>query len=541
MRNRFNRRLLLRGLGGVVVAAPFLSSVAERTAKTQGLPPPPAPKRLIVFFTYGGCLTNRWFPAKSHGPLSKNDYLAMSTLAPMAPYADKLLMVRGIRAMNEWSFDGALGQKNDPHTQVCGSYFSCHPLTPNAPNAGAMNIGKFDGKPTGRTLDHVCAEQVNPGGVPPLFIQIGGVSGSASNTMNVISYEQPGVIFPGYGTPLALFTKLTGLFGPGPISPDSYQAARRKGVIDCVREDLNDLLRVDMSRSDKRKLSDWADLLNQTGKIVTTQCNAENAAKLGVTQDSIQAAGTTGTSSDFSKISPLMIDLAVLAAICDANRVIFMKEPTGRVFSFLGINIDSISLGHRIGNAGMGGACVLNAIDMIHALDKWYAQQFAYLVGRLDSFTEGDRTLLDNSATVWFNELSDGASHNVNNMPILQAGSCGGYFKTGWAVNVEGGKADMTPGHSDEDCSNGQSPPTGGAANLDSLGTPPDVATQPINKYYCNLMNAIGVKAGADGHPLKGGTAPVSKFGKYDDTTLFPTDAPAIIKNPGEYTELRAT
>ena len=30
--------------------------------------------------------------------------MAMSTLAAMAPYADKLLMVRGIRAMNEWSF-----------------------------------------------------------------------------------------------------------------------------------------------------------------------------------------------------------------------------------------------------------------------------------------------------------------------------------------------------------------------------------------------------------------------------------------------------
>ena len=181
----------------------------------------------------------------------------------------------------------------------------------------------------------------------------------------------------------------------------------------------------------------------------------------------------------------------------------------------------------------MGGACIANAIDMIHAVDRWYAQQFAYLVGRLDSITEGDRTLLDNSATVWFNEMSDGNAHNLNNMPILQAGSCGGYFKTGWAVNVEGGKADMTPGHSDEDCSNGQSPPTGGAANLDSVGTPPDVATQPINKYYCNLMNAIGVKAGPDGHPLKGGTAPVSKFGKYDDTTLFRTDDARDHQEPG--------
>ena len=54
-------------------------------------------------------------------------------------------------------------------------------------------------------------------------------------------------------------------------------------------------------------------------------------------------------------------------------------------------------------------------------------------------------------------------------------------------------------------------------------------------------MNAIGVKAGADGFPAKGGTEPVTRYGKYDDTKLFPTDTPAIIKDPGEYTALRAS
>ena len=58
-------------------------------------------QRLIVFFTHYGCLTDRWFPAKSHGPLTTSDYMAMQTLAPLAPYANKLLMVRGIRSMNE--------------------------------------------------------------------------------------------------------------------------------------------------------------------------------------------------------------------------------------------------------------------------------------------------------------------------------------------------------------------------------------------------------------------------------------------------------
>ena len=193
-----------------------------------------------MFFTHYGCLTDQWFPAKSHGALSTADYQAMKTLAPMAPYASKLLMVRGIRSMNEWSFNGSLGQKNDPHTNPCGSMFTCYPLTPNADTSGAMNVGKFDGKPTGRSLDHIAAEQVNPNGGTPLLMQIGGVSGSATNTQAVISWSDAnGTIFPGVGSPQTVFNNLTGLFGSGPMTADTYQVARGKSVVDVVRDDLN--------------------------------------------------------------------------------------------------------------------------------------------------------------------------------------------------------------------------------------------------------------------------------------------------------------
>src|SRR5262245_27253721 len=184
----YNRRFMLRGLGGAAVAAPFLPSILEREAKAQGATVA-TPQRLIVFFTYYGCLTDRWFPAKAHGTLSTADYMAMPTLAPMAPYASKLLMVRGIRAMNECSFQGTLGQKNDPHTNPAGSMFTAYPLTPNSTESSASNAGKFDAKPTGRSLDHIAAEQVNRNSADPLFMQIGGVQGSTNNNQSVISWR----------------------------------------------------------------------------------------------------------------------------------------------------------------------------------------------------------------------------------------------------------------------------------------------------------------------------------------------------------------
>src|SRR5262249_10052238 len=160
-----------------------------------------------------------------------------------------------------------------------------------------------------------------------------------------------------------------------------------------------------------------------TSGTVIAQCNADNAAALGLAADSVQAI--SGSGSDLSKVAPMMMDLAVLTALCDANRVIFMKLPMGATYKFLGLSIDAISLSHRTGSALMGGACVAGVIEMIQTVDSWYAQQFAHLVGRLDGITEGDRTLLDNTATVWFQQMSDGNSCNLNNLPILQAGSCG--------------------------------------------------------------------------------------------------------------------
>ena len=157
----------------------------------------------------------------------------------------------------------------------------------------------------------------------------------------------------------------------------------------------------------------------------------------------------------------------------------------------------------------------------------------------LDAIPEGEGTVLDNSATVWFQELSDGNAHNLNNLPIIQAGSCGGYFKTGQAVNVETGAPDLTTGNSDRFCNGEDFIPMN---EVDTTGTPEGIGVAPINKYYCNLMNALGVKAGADGFPQEGGTQEVTHFGMYDDTSDFFGGGtnPPLINSPGEFTELKA-
>jgi hypothetical protein len=164
----------------------------------------------------------------------------------------------------------------------------------------------------------------------------------------------------------------------------------------------------------------------------------------------------------------------------------------------------------------------------------------------LDGIKNADgSTLLDSTAAVWFNEFSDGLAANVNNLPIIQAGGCGGYFKTGWTVNVDTtntGSPTLTQGGSEAQCGPGSDGMVNGIDK--ATGTDPSVANAPINKYFYNLMNALGVKADADGFPAKGGTKEVSQFGYSDLTTDFNGGLGAVagasIHSPGEYTALKS-
>ena len=110
--------------------------------------------------------------------------------------------------------------------------------------------------------------------------------------------------------------------------------------------------------------------------------------------------------------------MAVLAAACNYNPVIFLKYPPNYMFSGLGINADSHNLLTAWTTRACRGTCYPNSLTLLQTIDKYYASKFAKLVSMLDSIKKGDgSTLLDSTATVWFNEMSDGNAHNLNNLP----------------------------------------------------------------------------------------------------------------------------
>lgn len=538
-----NRRIFLRGIGGAAVAAPFLSSVHEKTAKAAS-----SPKRLVIFYTHNGCLTDRWFPKVTNGALTA-DALAGTTLQPLTPYIDKVLVPRGFRSMNEY----ARGQSIDPHDQAMGSKLTC--ATIDSANKRYA---------TATSLDHVIAKQINPGGKTPLVLSVGAASTSIKE---ILSFSAPGTAFPAIVNPTTVYGQLTGVFGSGggtstPANPTTvadWHVARGKSAIDLVRGDLNRYKALKMSSDDQHKVSDWLDLLRQTemgimgmgmtggssgsGSSSGVGASCTKAVAEGdpfkVTQANVTAGSPTGKitlgnvlgntpdpvgdmnlATSFTLGGDLMLNMIALGMICDINRVFLMVYPGYVTFNWDGImhTKEHHGLSHRTGDFSVGGACgVMNVLTMINQIDQWYAGKYAKLVGLLNSISEGDGKLLDNSATMWLPELSDGAAHNQNNLPILIAGSAGGYLKQGAVVNVDTGTPQA--GNSDSSCKDGAS--GGQIGNTGSSG-----GVTPINKLYVTLMNAVGCKADGGG--------PVTTFGQFDGT-----GATGGITNPGEVASLK--
>ena len=484
------RRFFLKSAAGTLLAAPFLTSLRE-PALAQA---PAPPRRSVIFHSPCGCLTNRWFPKVEDGPLDA-DALAGTTVQVLTPWIDKLLFPRGLRAVNQYGKP----QFIDPHVQANAGKLTCS-LVDESSSHYALS----------HSLDHEIARQINPRGAAPLVV------GPKASTLavEVLSYSAPGVVFPLDNSPRHVFDQLSGLIHDS-TGETEYQHRRRLSILDAVRDDLATYRRQDMSRSDQRRVEAWLSLLRETEQGVT-ECNPE---RLGVDPANLGGDTTAGLEAGFTVEADLMIQLMALALLCDLNRSMILTFPGFAVFDWDGIHFtkDHDGLAHRSGDFTGAGNCVEGVIEMLDQIDHWYANKFSKLVDLFGRLPEGDGALLDNTATMWIQEFSDGNAMNLNNMPIVIAGSAGGYLKQGVAVSLE--DEPIGPGNSDQSCDEngvivaGASGSTGGNV--------------PINKLYVTLLNALGCKAPDGGE--------VTTFGLLDSE--IPEEG---ITNPGELTALKA-
>jgi hypothetical protein len=499
------RRLFLKGAAGATLAAPFLSSLSPVAHAQQAA----APRRMVIFYTQNGCLTDRWFPKVESGALDAAA-LTGTTLEPLKDLTAKLLVPRGLAMFprGQYMVDGTA--YFDPHDQGMGSKLTAAPVDP-------LN----DHWSLGRSLDHVAAELVNPGKNGPLVVSVGN---SFANVKSILSYKAPKEPYAPEIKPTNVYKQLTGLFVGGEMTEADYRVKRGQSVIDLVSGDLATFKRLNMSGADQKRIDDWLALLRETEiQVVTAACNADTATMLGITDADVKAASGGGFGQDlgtaFTLGGDMMMKLIALTMMCDANRSIVLQWPGFVKFNWDDIkhDYDHHGLSHRNGSAAVGGTCVPGVLDSLHQIDTWYAGRYTKLVNLINSIVEGEGTMLDNSAVMWLPELADGNAHNNNNLPIVIAGSAGGYLKQGVAVNLD--SKTLGTGNSEAGCT-----PEGGDV---TFGTGSNGGNVPLNKLYVTLLNALGAKDAMG--------APIESFGMVDTN-----DPTAGITKPGELAALRA-
>lgn len=523
-----NRRLFLGGVGGATLATPFLASLEQRPLRAQTAPTDP--RRLVIFYTNNGCITNRWFP-KLGGPEGTvtAESLSGGTLAPLADKASKLLFPRGLRmALNSFSIDVDGVNHFDPHDQGMGSKLTCAPLDPGGDHYALSH-----------SLDHEVAQMFNQGtNKSPLVLSVGF---GGTGVKQIVSYSASRTPYPAETNAQNVYTSLTGLF-VGDETEADYRVARGESIIDLVSDDLQTYKRLNMSMSDQKKIDDWLDLLRSTeNRIIPAACNQVSADGIGLTADSVPSGGFGGGVNHEN--AEVMLRLIALTMMCDNNRSIIMQWPGYSVFEFLGHTIDHHGLSHRVGSAATSGTCVSGVLDRIREIDDWFAGRYAELVNLLDSIEEGTGTMLDNTACMWLPELADGNAHNNNNLPIVIAGSCGGYLKQGVSINVDGGSlgdGENQTGDSESACQ------SEGEMVSSTSGTGSNGGQVPLNKLYTTLINALGA-----GDP---DFVPIDRWGVSDaggggfggpgidfttDGAGNVTDGPGI-SNPGELDSIKA-
>ncbi|UJR78184.1 DUF1552 domain-containing protein [Sandaracinus amylolyticus] len=464
------RRTFLRGLGGAAVALPILSSVPSLFAQ-----PSEPIKRLVIFFQPNGVNMSDFFPANDRGALTDASFVGRG-VEPLASFRSKLLVPRGIHmSPRGFGLDGIAGCD---HRKGMSCKLTAVGLSDDSRNYAL-----------GHSVDFEAARRINPGGVDPLVLQVGRrIDPASGGATDFVSYSAANTPYAGENNPWNVYRSLMGII-PGGEAEDRI-VRRRQSVADLVREDLQTLRRMPMSSDDRTKIDAWLALVRDTETSMPGLCDAGTPGALGITgvdRYDGMSADQVGSDGEFREAGRMLMRLSVLSMVCDQNRVStiqWSRGSGGPTFRWDGIDHEFThhQLSHRTGRDDAAGADLPGIERMIGDIDRWYASRFAELLGWMDQFGEGDGTVLDHSAVMWINELSDGKAHHFNNLPIVIAGSAGGYLKQGEVV----------------DCSRG--------------GDYGAIEGAPHNALLTTLLNAVGAASEGFGDTSRGRTGEYSQI-----------------------------
>jgi hypothetical protein len=404
-RRGFLSATALRGLG-VSIALPALESLRPACAAPTAAS---APTRMAFVYVPNGVNLERWQP-RGEG----RDYELGPSLEPLAPHRGEFQIIGGLAHRNGTAGPDGAGD----HARATATI-----LTGARPRKTAGEDIRV-----GISVDQVAANSIGrETRFPSLELSCDAVreSGSCdsgyacaySYNMSWRSENQPA---SPEANPRLVFERLFGA-GKGADRARNLAARRlaRRSILDFVTDEARGL-QARLATADRSRLDEY---LSGIRAIERQLDRFDDAAAARVPDVELPDRPPV----EFATHMRLMSDMLVLAFRTDSTRIatlMFAHDGSDRTFPEIGIGDSHHSISHHKDDPAK--------LEMIARIDRFYAEQFAYLLERLREAREADGgTLLDHSMVVYASGLSDGQRHRHDDLPVILAGRAGGRLATG--------------------------------------------------------------------------------------------------------------
>lgn len=388
---RVSRRRFLGG-AGALIALPALEIFRARPARSEG----EADKlRLLVYFVPNGRNPSTWVP-----PEAGEAFSFPTALAPLAGLKADITCMAGL-----YHTSAKLSAGTGDHALGTGSILNCAPY-PNGAIHGDIS------------MDQALVKALNPstrfpslqwGAGEPMACDFG----ASCIYTQAISWAGPQAPLSPTINPRVAFDQL---FGGNDEGATEEEKARRRqsmgSVLDYALDDAN-RFSAGLGTADQEKLDEYFTSVRELEKRITTPPVV--GCEFGVSPPD---------GLDYPSRVKAFNDLIVLAFQCDQTRVLsFMIENglSGRSHPFIGAPGGHHALTH--------GASA-DDLNQLIALERWQAEQAAYLANRLKATLDADGVpILDRTAMLVLPDMGAGAVHDHENLAPVIVGKLGGRIR----------------------------------------------------------------------------------------------------------------